>query len=349
MLIKGLLKIKLIIIVSLVIIFVTIANIIGSYLFLPGQLLEKKVVIIKEGLSISQISEVLEQSDIIKHKILFEFVAKAYALHRPLRSGEYEFTKAISPYQVLCLLARGKSVIHRLVIIEGQTVAEIIAKLNAEERLFGQINANIPEGYLMPSTYFYAYGDLRGKIIDQMRNGMTQMLDQVMLKLGADSPLKTRKDVLIFASIVEKEAGNDNERPMIAGALINRLKRGMKLQADPTVNYAVTEGKYKLDRPLSRADLLIDSKYNTYKVEGLPPGAISCPGLASLEATAEPANTDALFFVADGRGGHSFSSNLDAHNVYVQKLRKREKERAEEREKMDENGRMDVEGKIKDK
>lgn len=326
MLVNSFLKIKLIAIISLAIITITIANIIGSYLVLPGQLLEKKVVIVKAGLSTHEISSILEQEGIITHKILFEFISKLYGFYKPLKSGEYEFTKAISPYQVLAKLASGKSVVHRLTIAEGQTVNEIITKINAEDRLFGQINLNIPEGYLMPSTYFYTYGDLREKIIDEMRNGMSKALDAVMLKLKEDSPLKTRKEVLIFASIVEKEAGNEKERPLIAGVFINRLKKGMKLQADPTVIYAVTEGKYKLNRALSRTDLQIDSKYNTYKVAGLPPGPISCPGKASLEASVLPAKTDALYFVVDGTGGHSFSNTLQEHNMHVQRFRQRVKE-----------------------
>jgi UPF0755 protein len=325
---NNVLKVKLVIIVSLAIIAITTVNIVGSYLFLPGRLSEKKVVIIKEGLSKHEISIMLEQESVIKHRILFEFITRIYGLYRPLRSGEYEFTKAISPYQVLTRLASGKSVVHRLVITEGQTVAEITAKIIAEDRLFGQINMNIPEGYLMPSTYFYIYGDLREKIIDEMRKDMSKALDEVMLKLKPDSPLKTRKDVLILASIIEKEAGNEKERPIVAGVFINRLKKGIKLQADPTVAYAITDGKYKLNRPLSRTDLKIDSKYNTYKVEGLPPGAIACPGLASLEAAVSPAQTNALFFVVDGSGGHSFSSSLEDHNIHVQKLRQREKEKA---------------------
>ncbi len=323
MIVNSFLKMKLIAMISLAIITITIANIIGSYLVLPGQLLEKKIVIIKAGLSTHEISLILAQEGVIKHKVLFEFISKLYGAFNPLKSGEYEFTKAISPYQVLTRLASGKSVVHRFIIAEGQTVNEIITKINAETRLFGQINLNIPEGYLMPSTYFYTYGDLREKIIDEMRNGMSRALDAVMLKLKEDSPLKTRRDVLIFASIVEREAGNDKERPLIAGVFINRLKRGMKLQADPTVIYAVTEGKYKLNRALTRTDLQIDSKYNTYKVEGLPPGPIACPGVASLEASVLPAKINALYFVVDGTGGHSFSSTLEEHNMYVQKFRQR--------------------------
>lgn len=326
MLVISFLKIKFIAIISLALVTITLLNITGSYLILPGQLLEKKVVIIKAGLTTHQISAILEQEGVIKHKILFEFISKLYGFYKPLKSGEYEFTKAISPYQVLVKLASGRSVVHRLTIAEGQTVSEIIAKISAEYRLFGQINLNIPEGYLMPSTYFYTYGDLREKIIDEMRRGMSKALDSAMLKLKEDSPLKTRKDILIFASIVEKEAGNENERPLIAGVFINRLRKGMKLQADPTVIYAVTEGKYKLNRSLSRMDLQIDSKYNTYKIAGLPPGPISCPGVASLEASVSPAKTDALYFVVDGSGGHSFSSTLQEHNMHVQRFRQRMKE-----------------------
>ncbi len=326
MLINSFLKIKLIAIISLALTTITIANIIGSYLVLPGKLAEQKIVIIKSGISTHKISIILEQEGIIQHRILFEFISKLYGFYKPLKSGEYEFTKAISPYQVLTRLASGRSVVHRLTIAEGQTVSEIITKINAEDRLFGQINLNIPEGYLMPSTYFYTYGDLREKIIDEMRRGMSKALDSVMLKLKEDSPLKTRKDVLIFASIVEKEAGNEKERPLIAGVFINRLRKGMKLQADPTVIYALTEGKYKLTRALSRTDLQIDSKYNTYKIVGLPPGPISCPGGSSLEASVLPAKTDALYFVVDGSGGHSFSSTLQEHNMHVQRFRQRVKE-----------------------
>lgn len=327
MLVNSFLKIKLIAIISLALTTITIANIIGSYLVLPGRLAEKKIVIIKSGSSTRKISIILEQDGIIQHRILFEFISKLYGFYKPLKSGEYEFTKAISPYQVLTKLASGKSVVHRLTIAEGQTVSEIITKINAEDRLFGQINLNIPEGYLMPSTYFYTYGDLREKIIDEMRRGMSKALDSVMLKLKEDSPIKTRKDVLIFASIVEKEAGNEKERPLIAGIFINRLRKGIKLQADATVIYAVTEGKYKLNRALSRADLQIDSKYNTYKIVGLPPGPISCPGVASLEASVLSAKTDALYFVVDGSGGHNFSSTLQEHNMHVQRFRQRIKER----------------------
>jgi UPF0755 protein len=173
----------------------------------------------------------------------------------------------------------------------------------------------------MPSTYFYSYGDQKERLIEQMRKAMTLALDEVTAKLSADSPLKSRLDVLILASIVEKETGLDSERTTIAGVFINRLKKGMKLQADPTSIYAITEGKFKLARPLTKKDLAIISPYNTYYTSGLPPGPIACPGVKSLNAVVTPAKTNALYFVVNGKGGHNFSSNLMDHNENVLKYR----------------------------
>lgn len=316
-------KFKLFLLISIAVIAISLANILAGYLFLPGKLDHEKAIVIKPNLSIHKISKLLEEENVISHSSLFEFISKLYSYYSPLKSGEYEFTRGIAPYQVINKLVSGRSIVHRLFIPEGLMVSEILEKLNSEERLVGTITSNIPEGYLMPSTYFYSYGDQREKIVDIMRMKMSRALDEVMSKLSAKSPLKDRKDVLIMASIIEKEAGLDDERALIAGVLLNRLKRGMKLQADPTAAYAVTEGKYKLARALTRNDLKIASPYNTYYVYGLPIAAISCPGLASLEAAVSPQKTNALYFVVDGEGGHSFSRTLEEHNTHVQKFRAR--------------------------
>lgn len=319
----NLLKIKLFILISISVVVICIANIFGGYLLLPGNLDEEKIVIIKPRLSIHKISVLLEKENVIKNAKLFEVVSRIYSNFEPLKSGEYKFTKNITPYQVLRVLVKGKSIVHRMFIPEGYTVSQIIDIVNSEERLTGKINGNIPEGYLMPSTYFYTYEDQREKLIDEMRKGMSNALDEVMPKLSKDSPLKTRKDVLILASIVEKEAGSDQERPKIAAVFINRLKKGMKLQADPTTVYAITEGKESLGRSLKRKDMKIKSPYNTYHVYGLPVGPISCPGRASLEAVVSPAKIAALYFVVNGKGGHSFSKTLKEHNRHVQKFKDR--------------------------
>lgn len=326
MLAKKLLKAKLFLFISIAVLIITISNIVVGYLFLSGPLESEKAVIIKKDLSIHKISKLLEEEGIIKNRLLFEIASKFYSYYEPIKSGEYKFTSYVSPYQVIRKLSVGKSVIHRLFIPEGYTVNQIIDKINSEKRLFGNIIGNIPEGYLMPSTYFYSYGDRREEIVDIMRNQMSSALDSVMKKLPPESPLKTRRDVLILASIVEKEAGHDAERGKVAAVFINRLKRGMKLQADPTTIYAITLGKYKLKRHLTTKDLKTPSEYNTYHSYGLPPGPISCPGLASLESVVSPDKTNALYFVADGKGGHNFSSTLKQHNNYVRAFRARKKQ-----------------------
>ncbi len=232
------------------------------------------------------------------------------------------FTRNISPLQTLRILASGKSIIHKIIVPEGTVVSEVIKKINEESRLLGEIKGIIPEGFLMPSTYFFSYGDQKEQIIDHMRNLMSANLDKVMQNLAPDSPLKTRLEVLTLASIIEKEAGSNAEKPIIAAVFINRLKKNMKLQADSTTIYALTEGKFKLARALTKKDLLQELPYNTYYIKGLPPGPISCPSLKSLEAVVKSAKTDALFFVVDGKGGHNFSNNLNDHNRFVEIYRK---------------------------
>lgn len=288
---------------------------------MPGPLESSKTLIIHPGLSINQIAANLSEEGVVNYPNIFALVAKFYAKRAPLKSGEYVFTPSISPLQVLGILSLGRSVIHRLTIPEGVMVSEILEKINSEAVLFGDIKGTVPEGFLMPSTYFFSYGDQKEQIVDQMRKAMSVALDEVMAKLSPDSILKTRLEVLTLASIIEKEAALDEERGLIAAVFLNRLKKGMKLQADPTTIYAVTEGKFKLGRPLTKRDLALASSYNTYYVKGLPPTPIACPSKKSLEAVVLPKSTKALYFVVDGKGGHKFSNTLDVHNKNVQDYR----------------------------
>ncbi|WP_041405579.1 endolytic transglycosylase MltG [Rickettsia prowazekii] len=321
---KILLKTKLsLVIISLTItILITLINFSIFYILMPGNLAQNKTIIIEPKLSVNQIVTKLYFNKVIKYPIIFKVIAKIYSITRPIKSGEYVFTRNISPIQTLRILSNGKSIIHKIVVPEGTVVSDVIKKINEESRLFGAIKGIIPEGFLMPSTYFFTYGDQKDRIIDQMRNLMSTNLDEVMKYLSPDSPLKTRIDVLTLASIIEKEAGSNEEKPIIAAVFINRLKKNMKLQADPTTIYALTEGKFKLARALTKKDLLQKLPYNTYYIQGLPPGPISCPSLKSLEAVVKPAKTDALFFVVDGKGGHHFSNNLNDHNRFVEIYRK---------------------------
>ncbi|WP_410521197.1 endolytic transglycosylase MltG [Candidatus Tisiphia endosymbiont of Ditula angustiorana] len=320
------LKIKIVFVTITLILLISGINFCIFYLFVPGLLAESKTLIIKPKLSINQITTILNDNKIIKYPYLFAFLTKMYSLKHPIKSGEYIFTQNISPMQTLKILSNGKSIIHKMIIPEGMRVHEIIQKINNEERLIGEILGTIPEGFLMPSTYFFSYGDQKEQIIDKMRKLMSLQLDKVMAKLSPNSPLKTRLDVLILASIVEKEASLDAEKPLIAAVFLNRLTKHMKLQADPTTIYAITLGKDKLARRLTKKDLAIQSPYNTYYVFNLPPGAISCPGVKSLEAVVNPATIDSLYFVVNIKGGHNFSNNLNDHNKYVEIYRKNLKE-----------------------
>lgn len=319
---KKILKIKFTFVTISLILLISGINYGIFYLFVPGDLGENKTIIIRPKLSINQIAIILNDNKIIKNPLLFAILAKIYSLKHALKSGEYIFTRNISPMQTLRILSSGKSIIHKLVIAEGTTVNEIMTRINNEERLMGEILGVIPEGFLMPATYFFVYGDQKEQLIDQMRKLMSAELAKAVEKLSPNSPLKTRLDILILASIIEKETSLNEEKPLIAAVFINRLNKKIKLQADPTTIYAITLGKEKLARSLTRKDLMIESPYNTYYVTGLPVGAISCPGKKSIESAVNPAKTDSLYFVVNGIGGHNFSNNLSDHNRHVDNFRK---------------------------
>lgn len=296
----------------------------GIYLVLGGgDLDQNKIVVIKSELTIREISIVLKRENIISNAKIFEAVGRALSYITPLKSGEYQFKNKISPYQVFKILVKGRSILHKICIPEGYTVHQIINLINSIDKLTGTLNNNIAEGELMPSTYFYTYGQKREDVINRMRQAMSNVLYEMVMLLPSNSPLKTGKDILTLASIVEKETGNHQERLKIAGVFINRLNKGIKLQADTTLIYAITQGRESLNRPLQKRDTKIQSPYNTYYIYGLPPGPISCPGRAALESVISPVKTNALYFVASTseKGVHNFSSTLQQHNSYVKKLK----------------------------
>jgi UPF0755 protein len=207
-------------------------------------------------------------------------------------------------------------------IAEGLTVMEIITLLQGETALTGALSALPAEGSLLSETYYYTYGMTRQMIVERMQKAMQETLSSLWNGRVADGILRTPEEVAVLASIVEKETGLAAERPRVAGVFINRLRQGMPLQSDPTVIYAVTEGKMKLERPLSLADLKTPSPYNTYLVKGLPPFPIANVGKAALEAVLHPEAHDYIYFVADGTGGHAFAKTLAEHNNNVAKWRR---------------------------
>ncbi len=288
-----------------------------------GPLGQNTNIIIKPGTSLINISKELGSANIIKYPYLFVLIAKISNLSDRIQAGEYEFTREISPKSVLKKMASGKTFVRKLTIPEGFTVSQILKIINEDSYLVGEINIPVNEGELLPETYNYSYGDNRNKIIQRMKDSMTGLLDKVWEERVPNELIKTKNDVIIFASIIEKETALDSEREKIAGVFLNRLKKNMLLQTDPTVIYALTKGEYVLNRSLTREDLNIDSPYNTYRKLGLPPMPIASPGKKSILAALHPEENNLLYFVADGNGGHNFASSLLEHNKNVILWRKK--------------------------
>jgi UPF0755 protein len=250
---------------------------------------------------------------------------------KPIKAGEYEIPAHISMQALVDLLQSGKVVQRRLTVPEGSTTAEVVEQVRKTEALAGEITLDLKEGDLLPETYFYSRDDTRDGLLSRMKEAMDKTLDEAWRKRAAGLPLVTRREALVLASIIEKETAIPAERPRVAAVYLNRLRRRMKLESDPTVIYGLTGGKGLLNRDLTRADLMSTSPYNTYMVTGLPPGPICNPGRASIVAATTPAPRDrSLYFVADGQGGHAFAANLLEHNRNVERWRQIQRERQEQ-------------------
>ncbi|MAF48747.1 MAG: endolytic transglycosylase MltG [Rhodospirillales bacterium] len=293
----------------------------------PGPSLSNRAVVIPNGLGVDAIAELLRSNGIIQYPVLLRIGARLYEPEAPLKAGEFTFPKGVSARRVLDILRHGKTVVRRLTVAEGLTTQEIRARLSATEGLRGALPAEFGEGEFLPETYHFSYGDSRKEIVRRMREAMARAIEKLWLRRAPDLPLNNPAEAVVLASIIEKETGLAEERARVAGVFINRLRRGMRLQSDPTVVYALTGGRGELGRRLTHADLKHPDPYNTYMHKGLPPGPIANPGLAALEAALNPAETGDLYFVADGKGGHIFARTLKAHNRNVRRWRRLQKDR----------------------
>ena len=278
-------------------------------------------IIIPYGYSVKRIGKELAARNLITYPKVFLLVHRLFFDHVPLRAGEYEIPAHASVHDIIKILYEGRVIVHKITFPEGITTKEIIDKILNEPTLLGNITKEFDEGVFLSDTYYYTYGETKMTLIRRIIYESLTLLNELWDKRAANLPLANKEEALILASIIEKETGIASERPRIAGVFINRLRKKMKLQADPTVIYAVTQGKYLLTRSLSRNDLKIDSPYNTYLYPGLPPTPIANSGKAAIEAALHPLTTNELFFVVDGKGGHNFSSSLAEHNQHVSNYR----------------------------
>lgn len=289
----------------------------------PGSLDKEKFIIIPQGYGLKAISTLLEENALIDDAFVFYWGARLRGLGSALRAGEYKIEAHLSPEDLIHLLVSGKVYQHKYTAAEGLTSSMIVGQLQSEEALSGEIHSIPEEGTLLPETYNFVKGESRTHVIERMKMAQSAYLDKLWQSRPSDCLIKTKEDLVILASIIEKETALAQERPFISAVFQNRLKIGMPLQSDPTVAYAlyVDQGR-SLNQALTKADLGYASSYNTYLHRGLPPKPICNPGKASLEAVLHPHTSKDLYFVADGTGGHVFSSTLKDHQQNHVKWRK---------------------------
>jgi UPF0755 protein len=279
-----------------------------------GSLDQARPISIERGTNLGTIADQLQKEGAISSKWLFIAGVWMNKQQNALKAGEYLIPAHASMHDIMDAMATGKGILYSVTVPEGLTTQQILERIKADPVLVGDVGEPPPEGSLLPETYKFTRGDTRENLISRMRRERDRILTDIWSKRAPDLPLTSMDQLVILASVVEKETGLADERSRVAAVFINRLRLNMRLQSDPTVVYAKFGGAGRPEGyTLSKEDLATESAYNTYTVDGLPPGPIANPGRASLEAVANPSRTRDLFFVADGTGGHAFAENYEDH------------------------------------
>ena len=292
----------------------------------PGPLAEDKVVMITREDDAAGIADQLERAGVIDSAFWFNILTVLDGNRGALKRGEYAFKAGMSMNDIENELIAHRVVRYKLTIPEGLTSEQVVDRLREDTVLTGDVREPPREGSLMPDTYYFERGDTRQSILSRMAKTQAKTVDEIWKQRSPDLPIKSPWEMVTLASIVEKETGKTDERPRVAGVFVNRLEKHMRLGSDPTIVYGLVLGKGTLGRSITKADLNQPTPYNTYIIDGLPPGPICNPGKAALEAVAKPARSKDLYFVADGTGGHAFAETLDQHQKNVARWRQIEKD-----------------------
>ena len=310
--------------VFLILIFISVSSL-QLYYDKTGPSNQDQLLIVKKGQSVASIASHLRDLNLIENRVVFMITLRLKGFHNKIKFGEYMIPRAASMKEIIEKLVSGVSAQYTITIPEGLSTISVIDLINKDTRIKGGLINVTNEGALAPNTYSFDMTTIKEDLFLKMKDEQNKILDFAWNKRAPDLPLKSAYELLILASIVEKEAGNEEDKRKVASVFINRLKKKMRLQSDPTVVFSLTGGKNTLNRDLTKADLKIKSPFNTYKIDGLPPSPICNPSKSSIYAVANPIETDFLYFVANGKGGHNFSNNLKLHNSFVKEYRRLKK------------------------
>jgi peptidoglycan lytic transglycosylase G len=311
----------------------------GGFLYVASQfygesaIAEDTTFMVQTGDTLSSVSERMENLHLISNRYVFDFGRRFFSnVDGTLKPGEFRIPAKAGMSDILTELLQGKPVLYAVTVPEGFTSWQVIQRLNEDKNLVGEITTLPKEGSILPNTYNFNPGDTRQSVLDAMQAAMTTELAAVWATRDANLPLQTPEQLLVLASIVEKETGVATERPQVAAVFVNRLKQGMRLQSDPTIIYGITKGQATLGRGLKRSEIEAETPYNTYQIDGLPPTPIANPGIDALKAVANPDGHDYLYFVAKGATpdqGHVFAATYKEHQANVAKFRAIEREQAQ--------------------
>lgn len=293
-----------------------------SLLYEQNDIAESTVILVEKGENLNQIARRLKRDNLLNSVAVFKVAARLSGKSTQLKAGEYRIPARASAKEILDILVSGQTVVRRVTVPEGKTSRQIFDLLMQTPGLFGDLPEPPANGSLLPETYVFSYGLPRKVILERMLSGMNKTIEELWPLRDPDLPYTTKEEALVLASIVEKETSVPAERPRIAGVFVNRLRKGMRLQTDPTVIYAVTDGTMELNRRLTHKDLRTDHPFNTYVNKGLPPAPICNPGRESIQAVLQPQKTNEIYFVADGTGGHVFSRTFEEHKRNIANWKK---------------------------